>query len=70
MKLDRWGAFILGVNLGVWLVIAGSFISGDRAIVQKAHISQKQCEARLPRDQHCVMAYMPEFLMKEPADGK
>lgn len=41
-------------------VITGS----DFDLLQQARQSQKQCEARA--GEHCIIAYMPESLMKEP----
>ena len=48
---------IMGVALGFALALI--LVSGPSAVESEADAVKAACEASLPRDEHCVLTYVP-----------
>ena len=46
--------------LAAYILVSFAFLVGN----YEGHIAKAECEAALPRDQHCKLIAVPEVLMK------
>ena len=53
------------LNVALLILIAGCLVSFAFLLGNyEGHIAKAECEAALPRDQHCKLIAVPEVLMK------